>query len=172
MLPVLIKKMNTSRTIKYKALFLLVSFSLNTVVGFACSQGIDMGFNSGHHEDQDKEQSNHSDEVHSGAQQDDHHGKHSLNHTHTVGYIENSSVITTSEDENCCKGFVVGFQNLDKQLAQKLSFVKNKIATTPFILHSTLLVKYIIYLQPVRIRPKIPDHSPPDIRVFIQSFLI
>ncbi len=163
--------MNTSRTIKYKALFLLVSFSMNTVVGFACSLGIDMGFNSGHHEDHDEEQPNHSGEVQS-CVQEDHHGKHSLNHMHTVDYVENGPVITTSEDEHCCKDFVVGFQNLDKQLAQKLSFAKNKIAITPFILHSTLLFKYIIYLQPVIILPKIPDHSPPDIRVFIQSFLI
>ncbi len=161
--------MSISRTIKYKALFLLVSFSMNTVVGFACSLGIDMGFNSDHHEQDDEEQPNHSDEVHSGVQEADHHGKH---HAHTVAYVERGSVITTSEDENCCKGFVVGFQNLDKQLAQKLSFAKNKIAITPFILHSTLTFKYIIYLEPVRIPPKIPDHSPPDIRVFIQSFLI
>ena len=164
--------MNTSRTIKCKALFLLVSFSMNTVVGFACSLGIDMGFNSGHHEDHDEEQPNHSDEVHSGVQEADHYSKHLLNHAHTVAYVENGPVITTSEDEHCCKDFVVGFQNLDKQLAQKLSFAKNKIATTPFILHSTLTFKYIIYLEPVRIPPKIPDHSPPDIRVFIQSFLI
>ena len=165
--------MNTSRTIKYKALFLLVSFSMNTVVGFACSLGIDMGFNSGHHEDHDEEQPNHSDEVHSGVQEADHHGKHLLNHAHTVAYVEHGPVITTSEDEEgCCKNFVVGFQNLDKQLAQKLSFAKIKIAITPFILHSTLLFKYIIYVEPVRIPPKIPDHSPPDIRVFIQSFLI
>ncbi|MEO7305835.1 MAG: hypothetical protein ABIR78_08630 [Ferruginibacter sp.] len=165
--------MNTSRTIKYKALFLLVSFSLNTVVGFACSLGIDMGFNSGHHEDHDEEQPDHSDEAQSGVQKDGHHGKHSLNHAHTVAYVENGPVITASEDEEgCCKNFVVGFQSLDKQLAQKSSFAKNKILITPFILHSTLLFKYIIYLQPIRIRPKIPDHSPPDIRVFIQSFLI
>ena len=131
-----------------------------------------MGFNSGHREDNDEEQPDHSIGVNSGAQEDDHHGKHSFKHAHTVGYIENSPVITASEDENCCKGFVVGFQNLDKQLAQKSSFAKIKIAITPFILHSTPLFKYIIYLERVRIRPKIPDHSPPDLRVFIQSFLI
>ena len=164
--------MNTCRTTKYKALFLLVSFSLNTVVGFACSRGIEMGFNSRHHEQDEEEQPNHSDTVHSGAQEADHHAKHSLNNAHTVAYVENGPVITTSEDGNCCKGFVVGFQNLNKQLAQKSSFAKNKIAIAPFILHSTLLFKYIIYLEPVRIPPKIPDHSPPDIRVFIQSFLI
>ena len=164
--------MNTPRTIKYKALFLLVSFSLNTVVGFACSLGIDMGFNSGHHKDHDEEQPNHSNGVNSGAQEDDHHGKHSLNHAHTVACVENGPVIGASEDENCCKGFVAGFQNLDKQLTHKSTFAKIKIAITPFILHSTLLFKYIIYLEPVRIPPKIPDHSPPDIRVFIQSFLI
>ena len=164
--------MNTPRTLKYKALFLLVSFSLNTVVGFACSLGIDMGFNSGHHEDHDEDQPNHSNEVNSGAQEDDHHGKHSLIHAHTVAYVGNGTVITASGDENCCNGFVVDFQNLDKQLTQKSAFTKIKIAITPFILHSTLLFKYIIYIEPVKFPPKILGHSPPDIRVFIQSFLI
>src|SRR5689334_8615019 len=32
-----------------RAALLLVVFSLNTVIGFACSIGIDMGFNSTHH---------------------------------------------------------------------------------------------------------------------------
>lgn len=41
--------MKPPRAIQYKALFLLVTFSMNTVVGFACSMGVDMGFNSHHH---------------------------------------------------------------------------------------------------------------------------
>ena len=131
-----------------------------------------MGFNSGHHEDHHEDQPNHSNGVNLGAKEDDHHCKHCFKNAQTVGYMENSPVITAAEDENCCKGFVVGFQNLDKQLARKSSFTKIKIAITPIILHSILLFKYIIYLEPVRIPPKIPDHSPPDLRVFIQSFLI
>ena len=42
-------KRNTS--IKLKAGFLLTVFGLNTVIGFACSVGMNMGFNSGHHQE-------------------------------------------------------------------------------------------------------------------------
>ena len=39
------------RRINYKivAAFLLLVFSLNTIAGFACSVGIDLGYNSKHH---------------------------------------------------------------------------------------------------------------------------
>lgn len=43
--------MKKSKSIQLKAAFLLTVFALNTVVGFACSLGVDMGFNSGHHEE-------------------------------------------------------------------------------------------------------------------------
>jgi hypothetical protein len=39
-------------SIQLKAAFLLVVFSINTVVGFACAVGLDMGFNTKHHEDE------------------------------------------------------------------------------------------------------------------------
>jgi len=38
-------------SIKLKAAFLLVVFATNTIVGFACSLGLDMGYNSSHHEE-------------------------------------------------------------------------------------------------------------------------
>ncbi|WP_343304132.1 hypothetical protein AAHN97_21405 [Chitinophaga niabensis] len=41
--------MKTSRTIQLKAVFLLAVFTLNTMLGFACAVGLDMGFNSKHH---------------------------------------------------------------------------------------------------------------------------
>jgi hypothetical protein len=45
--------MPTKRKYKIIASFLLTIFSVNTVVGFACSVGIDMGFNSKHHHDEE-----------------------------------------------------------------------------------------------------------------------
>ena len=38
--------MKKNRSIQLKATFLLIVFSLNTIVGFACSLGLDMGYNS------------------------------------------------------------------------------------------------------------------------------
>ena len=39
-------------SIQIKALLLLIVFAINTVVGFACSVGVDMGFNTKHHNDE------------------------------------------------------------------------------------------------------------------------
>ena len=41
--------MKSPASIKLKAAFALIVFSLNTVVGFACFAGLDMGYNSTHH---------------------------------------------------------------------------------------------------------------------------
>ena len=41
--------MKRNKSIQLKAAFLLIVFSLNTVIGFACAVGLDMGFNSHHH---------------------------------------------------------------------------------------------------------------------------
>jgi hypothetical protein len=41
--------MQNKFTIQIKAAFLLVIFSLNSIMGFACSLGMDLGYNSNHH---------------------------------------------------------------------------------------------------------------------------
>ncbi|MEO6136122.1 MAG: hypothetical protein ABIP35_13280 [Ginsengibacter sp.] len=41
--------MTRIKSIQLKAGFLLVVFSLNTIIGFACAVGLDMSFNSSHH---------------------------------------------------------------------------------------------------------------------------
>ncbi len=43
--------MNKKISIQIKAAFLIGVFSLNTVIGFACAIGIDIGFNTAHHHD-------------------------------------------------------------------------------------------------------------------------
>ena len=41
--------MKKNSSIQLKAAFLLIVFALNTVLGFACSMGLDMGYNKSHH---------------------------------------------------------------------------------------------------------------------------
>lgn len=168
--------MRLSKTIKYKALFLLVSFSLNSVVGFACSLGLDMGFNSSHHSHEGEEKHEH---KHDGQAKghDNHHEDGTHKHKHNHGEIEdhrdgNTVQFNAPSEDNCCKDFVVGFQSLDKQVVQKSYPVKQKTEYTPFVLPPTINVNKQVYTEPVRTPPKIPDHSPPDIRIFIQSFQI
>lgn len=175
--------MNPSRTIKYKALFLLVSFSLNTVVGLACSLGFDMDFNARHHDLSHGDKEHHAEHnEHAGGhgrhQQGD--GKHDHPHQHQHRHAEGNThhkpgagVLKAAEDEGCCNNFVVGFQNLDKQNVEKFSLVKPKGEQVSFVFPSSILISRPVYTEPVRNPPKIPDHHLlPDVRVLIQSFQI
>ncbi len=163
--------------IKLKALFLLVSFSFNSAVGFACSVGVDMGFNSHHHhngeEKQELEHHGHGkDHGHLKAEISDH---HSHKHVHKqVGEINRSNtvVFNSPQDENCCKDFVVGFEKLDKQIVEKNLSKNCKTDFSPFIEATNFTLNKLVHTRPVIIPPKLPDHAPPDIRIFIQSFLI
>lgn len=164
--------MKPSTTIKYKALFLLVSFSLNSVVGFACSLGVDMGFNSDHHSHGSGKQHEHSDadhHEHDGTNSHQHEAKthhHTDNHSNTVSF-------TSQNEDNCCKDFVVGFQSMDKMLAKQIRAQQKITDISPFIVvfiaEANNAKDFVLHL---RIPPREVDHSPPDIRVFIQSFLI
>lgn len=168
--------MKPLRAIQYKALFLLITFSLNTVVGFACSLGVDMGFNSDHHSHESGQQHEHADT--------DHHHEHDGNpsHGHQHEAISNHQAddhnnivfVTFQSKENCCKDFVVGFQNMDKTMAKGSSSIQQQTLTL-----SSFIVPLIPglnttkgFTQHYQIPPEEIDLPPPDIIVFIQSFLI
>lgn len=161
--------MKPSKAIKLKALFLLVTFSLNSVVGFACSLGIDMGFNSCKDDHECNEQSEHSDKHK--EQHKEHHSHRLHKHADDEKSCNNSS-FNPIDDDNCCSDYVVGFQGLDKELAEK-SFTKvQDTKYTTFDTCVSINFSKTPYTTPVRIPQKIPDHSPPDVRILIQSFQI
>lgn len=176
--------MKPSKTIKYKALFLLVTFSLNSVVGFACSLGVDMGFNSGHHshdEGKHHEQDSGKHHEHAGVgrhEKHDGHRSHSHNHgtkSHHHSDIADKTVSFTSPgEENCCNDLVVDFQNLDKVVVKGgCNIQQPHIILFPFIIPVALgLNNTKGFTNHVRIPPKEIDLPPPDIIVFTQSFLI
>ena len=96
-------KGNTS--IQLKVALLLIVFSLNTVIGFACSMGVDMGFNTTHHHDGEaKETTVH---VHADGKTHRHHDKAPKHHHEAK---------EDSKKGGCCTDGVVKFQNLDKNL--------------------------------------------------------
>lgn len=164
--------MNPFMTIKLKALFLLVSFSLNSVVGFACSLGIDMGYNCGgahHHHEYEETHSRHKERYN---ECDNHSGRNSAHKGKDEKKESQLLSFTSLQQDDCCKDFVVGFQSLDKQLVQKADPAKHRIEYATFVLHTTIMFNEQVYAKPFRTPPKIPYHSPPDIRVFIQSFRI
>ncbi len=143
--------MNRKKSIHFKAAFLLIVFSLNTVIGFACAVGLDMGFNSHHHEESAVEvtENHHHDEA------DVHHHK------------------ANNEKDNCCNDGVMKFQQVDKNIATSFSLI-NPLFFTSFlasyynidILSSGNKISVIKYF--------VRSHHPPipDIRIAIQSFQI
>lgn len=83
---------------KIRALVLLTVFSLNMLAGFACSIGVDMGYNRHHHDQGEK-----------------HNHKHGMD-------ISNSHSVVKLDDANskddCCSNDVTKFTLLDKSIAQ------------------------------------------------------
>lgn len=111
-------KMSGQKKYKFIAAFLLIVFSLNTVVGFACSVGIDMGYNTKHHE----------------------HGTGiGMNHHHH----ENSgqSFNGVNEKDDCCTNNVTSFIQLDKSL------VNNQFNLCPPVFLLIVSPAYIFWQQ-------------------------
>jgi len=149
--------MNRKKSIQFKAAFLLIVFSLNTVMGSACAVGLDMGFNSQHHEESAIEVS------------ENHH--HDKSHHHNEADIHHHQ--TNNNKDNCCNDGVMKFQQVDKNIATSFSLI-NPLFFTSFlafyynidILSSNNRISDIKYF--------VRRHHPPipDIRIAIQSFQI
>ena len=145
--------MKRKKSIQLKAAFLLIAFSLNMIIGFACSVGIDMGFNSHHH---------HGDETtilktshHQGEAADkDHHD-------------------SNDNKDNCCNDSVMKFAQIDKSVPQSLNIISPTFLTAFISTHHGIDVLYTSY-QSTSIKYFVRNYHPPipDIRIAIQSFQI
>ena len=139
--------MERTTSIKLKAAFLLLVFALNTVVGFACSMGVNMGFNSHHHDEAPVH-------IHADGKRHQHH-----QHEHPHG------------KDNCCNDAVVKFQQVDKNRAPGTQAAPDAIA---ILFSSSFSINNVTIAAPAYARRIIRNYypPPPDIRIFIQSFLI
>jgi hypothetical protein len=157
---------------KLKALFLLSVFSLNTVVGFACSVGVDMGFNSKHHHDEESTEP----VVHIHADGKKHiHQEQKEKHNHDKSHHHNQNKDHHKSKEgkdNCCNDQVLKFEQLDKSIPYSLH-----------IFHPTFLIVYfdVFYNGDLsdpgvikNIKQFVRSYHPPiaNIRIAIQSFQI
>jgi len=155
--------MKIQRSIMLKAAFLIIVFFLNTVVGFACAIGADMGFNGMHH--QEKTGAHH----HAAGQQEHHHAAGQSEHHHAA-----ANQIAAHQKDNCCKDEVSKLTTADKEaqsvpaynfqhsistifpvsvyFQDSLSFIPANIPNTYFARHSRAPI--------------------PDVRIAIQSFQI
>ena len=156
---------------KVKAIFLLSVFSLNTVVGFACSVGFDMGFNSKHHDEQ--ESTKPVLHIHADGKKHIHYEKkekhdHGKSHHHDKANDQKSK----KGDDNCCNDQVLKFEQLDKSIPYSLHIVHPTFLITPFdIFNDTDLSDPGIVKD---IKQFVRNYHPPilNIRIAIQSFQI
>lgn len=154
--------MKRNTTIKLKAAFLLVVFALNTMVGFACAVGVDMGFNSHHHHDDD-EATEVSVHIHTDGKKHEHHEANKHHHDEKK----------TSKKDDCCNDKVTKFEQLDKSVPASLNIV-HPIFLTSFL--SAFYKADLLHQPDVIIDNKhfVRSYHPPisDIRIAIQSFQI
>lgn len=172
--------MKSVKSIKNKAIFLLIVFSLNTIVAFACSLGMDMGYNSHFHGKDSKKDPIH---THGGGnkhvhpQEDATHGQsaahgHNKSHAHSHGDVKHTQEHKDDKD-NCCKEKAKEFQEIDKVVPglpgiNYLDF----FATFDFVYRTITLLPYANVVRDVK--PFVRNNHPPipDIRIAIQSFQI
>lgn len=146
--------MQSKITIQIKAAFLLVVFSLNSIMGFACSLGIDLGYNRGHHTPivtNEEQTPGHCDFTEPSAE-------------------SNSA---PAEHHDCCKDEVVKFTLSDKSPASSIKLD----APAQFALDVAAMYFLSVWnpQQVSTIHYYVQSDHPPiskDIRVAIQSFLI
>jgi hypothetical protein len=163
--------MNRNISIQLKAAILIIVFSLNTVIGFACAIGIDMGSNATHpHEEETTEAvvHNHKDgkkHVHEKE------AKHSDTKSHHHDVADNKKSKKSKDD--CCNDKVIKFEQLDKAVAHSIKLFSPNFFL-PFL--SSFYDIDILYVSYVNsgIKYFVRSHHPPipDIRIAIRSFQI
>ncbi len=150
--------MKKNISIQIKAALLLVVFGLNTAVGFACVFGVDMGFNTLHHHDEEATEIH----VHADSKK--------LNHEKPTHGHDNKN---KEEKGGCCNDSVIKFSQTDKSVPQSNTII-NPLFFTAFI--ATYYTADILYPSQVSGSIKYfarSYHPPiPDIRIAIQSFQI
>lgn len=153
--------MNKIKTIQFKAALLLLLFSLNTLIGFACSLGLNMGYNEHHHQAEVAPPTSHSAHHAHGSEQKHHEDKKQHHHE------------SEKNDDDCCSHGVTSFNLLNKTVPQQVQLVHPgfTIAFTPVWFDSGIFT-YINVTK--NIKPYVRSHHPPipDIRIAIQSFQI
>ncbi len=144
----------------------MIVFSLNTIIGFSCAVGMDMGFNSVHHHDEMAAETS----VHVHANGKNHkHNEAAKHHDEATNDHHNSK----EGKDNCCNDFVLKFSQLDKSVPGSLSVINpiffiaflSSFYSSDILFHSqeTPSIKYFVrsYHPPI-----------PDIRIAIKSFQI
>ena len=150
-------KRNTS--IKLKASFLIIVFAMNTIMGFACAIGIDMGYNTHHH---DSKEMNQQLAMHSPSM-----------HCQQMSKLRYQHPANKSSNDDCCSHSVKDLTLLSKTVPNKVNIVQ-PVFFIPFIgaYVNTDIFSYPNILTNLHLFPG--SHHPPipNIRIAIRSFQI
>lgn len=151
--------MKNSYSIKFKATLLLLVFSLNTVIGFACSIGIDMNFNTAHHHDAEL--------TDNGSHHHDDNAGHHHDEADTNHHSEDAK-------DNCCKDKVVKIVQVDKSVPQSQNNIIHPVFLTAFVASFFDIDISFAFKAIPSVKYFVRSHHPPiqDIRIAIQSFQI
>lgn len=162
-------------SVQFKAAFLLIVFSLSTVVGFACSVGLDKTFNADHHKETVGQQQNSHEhgESHEHTASADHHREPVSHHGPPADHHKQVSNSQESPDDNCCKDEVAKFEKSEKRIPPSFNNLQPPLAILPFNTPFNINV-LISYLHKPSNKYFVRNHHPPiaDTRIAIQSFLI
>ena len=140
---------------------------MNTVLGFACSLGLEMGYNKSHHTEEATEVSVH---VHADGKKHHHDNEQKKSH-HTGPVANHHDKKDASKKDDCCTDEVFQFQQLDKNISAKtridmpvfVAIITSFLNVNIFTTVQSSSQKYIAnYFHP----------PPPNIRIAIQSFQI
>ena len=140
---------------------------MNTVLGFACSLGLEMGYNKSHHTEEATEVSVH---VHADGKKHHHDNEPKKSH-HDEPVANHHDKKDASKKDDCCTDEVFQFQQLDKNISAKtridmpvfVAIITSFLNVNIFTTVQSSSQKYIAnYFHP----------PPPDIRIAIQSFQI
>lgn len=168
--------MKRNPSIRIKATFLLIVFSLSTVVSFACAVGVNMGFNRDHHKNDTHD---HHAQT-SGAAKHKHEDesyKQARSHSHDVladHHIKKSTRTEDKANDDCCKDEAAKFEKIDKRSPQPVEYSFQPLFTALGIDSIFRIEHLIINLSTPGDKYFIRNHHPPiaDTRIAIQSFLI
>lgn len=155
--------MKIKTTIQFKAVFLMIVFSLNTIIGFTCAVGMDMGFNSKHHQEEEAVETT----THTHANLKSHHA--------VTAHLEKTCGDHNSngEKDNCCNDEVLKFSQLDKSVPGTLH-IAAPVFFTAFISSFYSIDLSFSSVKNANAKFFVRSHHPPipDIRIAIQSFQI
>lgn len=149
--------MKKNISIQLKAALLLVVFALNTVVGFACAIGIDMNFNTSHHENEETAITVH---VHADGKK----------HHHEEAEHNQSA---NDKKDDCCNNKVVKLLQTDKAIPQSAKLISSVFSTALVPVYYSVNISCPSQVPTSKMYFVRGHHPPiPDIRIAIQSFQI